>query len=558
MGFCLPKELSTKFVSALKSGELNIEKLSNMSSAERRDAFAKVLGEEAGKTTNALFESKLLLKNQQTGLINWIKKLTGITPEVRRDMLAKVERLDTVLEPESEKAFLADLVEHRLGTQVSSKEASEIAQLARNIEMTKASIENGGDRLDYGRARVAFGNYVSDLKNNADKLSIKERIQPKHIVRNLSDLGGLTKSVKASLDNSAIFRQGWKTLFTHPKEWLNNSRKTFSDAVKEFGGKNVMDEVQADIQSRPTYESMRKAKVDTGTTEEAYPSSLPEKIPGLGRIFKASQSAYTGFVYRQRADIFDKYLDIAKKAGVDITDATQLESIGKLVNSLTGRGHLGKIEPIAQTLNNVFFSPRFLKSNLDFLTAHQMQKGVTPFVRKEAAKNLIKVVIGTGSILAIANAVSPGSVEFDPRSSDFGKIKIEGTRFDVSGGMSSLITFLAREATQRSKSSTTHNLTKIDDPKAYKGATSLSVAGDFAQNKLAPLLSTALALRSGQDRFTDKPVNLNTTEGAINFGKLLLMPIPISNIEELQSNPNAAPLLAGLLADFFGIGTNTY
>lgn len=556
--FCLPEVLTKKFITALKSGELDVEKLADMSSPERRAAFSKVLGPEAGKATNALFESKLLLKNQQAGLINWIKKLTGITPEVQRDMIAKVNRLDEVLQPESEQAFLADLVEQRLGVGVTSKEAAEIARLAQDIEKTKAAMESGGDRMDYGKARVAFGNYVSDLKNNADTLTIKERLNPANVGKNISDLGGLTKSLKASLDNSAIFRQGWKTMFTNPKQWMSNARKTYSDIVKELGGKNVMDEIQADIQSRPTYDKMRKAKLDTGTAEEAFPSSLPEKVPGLGRLYKASQSAYTGFIYRQRADIFDKYLEIAAKSGVDVTEKAQLESIGKLVNSLTGRGHLGSLEPSAQWFNNIFFSPRFLKSSLDFITAHQMQKGVTPFVRQQAAKNLAKVVTGTGAILAIANAVAPGSVEFDPRSSDFGKIRIGNTRFDVSGGMASLISVLAREISGSSKSSTTGKITQLDDPKAYKGPTRLSVAGDFTANKFAPLLNTALTLAAGRDKFTDKPVNLNTQEGLINFGKLLLLPIPFSNYEELRDNPKAAPILAAMLLDLHGIGSNTY
>ena len=36
-----------------------------------------------------------------------------------------------------------------------------------------------------------------------------------------------------------------------------------------------------------------------------------------------------------------KVVQIAKKNGVDLTDQLQLESIGKLTNSLTGRGSLG-------------------------------------------------------------------------------------------------------------------------------------------------------------------------------------------------------------------------
>lgn len=556
--FCLPQFAADLFKAKLKSGEINPGKLASMTSEERHAFFAKFLGEDVAKQVNANFESKLLLKSQQQGIINWAKKTAGLTPETRRDILAKVERMTQILQPAEEKAFLADLAEQRLGARVTSAEASKIAELAKSVETTKQAMADGGDRLEYGRARVAFGNYVSELKNKADSLSLQERLQPSNIVQNVSDVGGTMKSLKASLDNSAIFRQGWKTLFTHPKEWLRNSSQTFKDIVDTFGGKRVLDEVQAEIQSRPTYDLMRKAKVDTGTTEEAFPDATIGKVPLLGRAYKASEAAYTGFVYRQRADIFDKYIDIAKKAGVDVTDKKELESIGKLVNSLTGRGNLGSLERIGGELNNLFFSPRFLKSNIDFLTAHQAQKGVTPFVRKQAALNLAKVVAGTATILGIANAVRPGSVELDPRSSDFGKIKIGNTRFDVSGGMASILTLAARIVSQSSKSSLSHKITKIDDPKAYKGATTLSTAEDFLENKLAPLPRFLLDLRSGQTKFNSKPLNLTSGEGIKNIATETLLPIQYSNYEELQKDPNSANTLVSMIADALGIGTNTY
>jgi hypothetical protein len=71
----------------------------------------------------------------------------------------------------------------------------------------------------------------------------------------------------------------------------------------------------------------------------------------------------------------------------------------------------------------VFFSLRKLKSDVDFLTAHQLQEGVTPFVREAGGGQSRPRSSGTAAILAVAHAVAPGSVEWDPRSSDFGKIK---------------------------------------------------------------------------------------------------------------------------------------
>jgi hypothetical protein len=48
---------------------------------------------------NSTFEAKLLLKDQQRGYLTWAKKLTGVTPEIRRDLISRIEKMDKVLNP---------------------------------------------------------------------------------------------------------------------------------------------------------------------------------------------------------------------------------------------------------------------------------------------------------------------------------------------------------------------------------------------------------------------------------------------------------------------------
>lgn len=541
MTYCLPKFASDAFKEKLKSGEIKPEKLSEMTSEERRTFFSDFLGEANAKQTNALFESKLLLKNQQQGIINWAKTVTGIKPEVLKDILAKVDRMTEVLQPKELDNFLSDLAERKLGFGVSVEEAGKITDLAKKVSEAKNNIESGGDRLAFGRAKVEFSNYVSDLKNGAKKSSLGDKIK---------EIPGITKSLKASLDDSALFRQGWKTLWTNPTIWAKNAAATFKDAYDTFGGKAVMDEINADIVSRPNYDLMKKAKLAIGNVEEAFPTSLPEKVPILGKAFKASENAYTGFLYKTRADVFDKYIDIARRTGVDVTDKTQLESIGRLVNSLTGRGNLGPLEPVANTVNNIFFSPRSIKSTIDTLTAHTFDKGVTPFVRKQAAINLLKIISGTAAIMVTANAVKPGSVEFDPRSTDFGKIKIGDTRFEITGGMGSVVTLASRLITHSSKSSTTGKVNKIDSGK-YGAQTSTDVFVNFLTNKLSPVASVIKDLQTGTDFSGNKSTPLNEA-------KNLFAPLPVTNYLDTRKNPNAADNLLTVIADALGISTNTY
>jgi hypothetical protein len=82
-----------------------------------------------------------------------------------------------------------------------------------------------------------------------------------------------------------------------------------------------MKELNADIVSRPNYGLMKKAGLKVyDVNEEAFPTSLPEKIPVLGRFYRATEHAYTAFVQKTRADVFDKYIDIARKSGVNLND----------------------------------------------------------------------------------------------------------------------------------------------------------------------------------------------------------------------------------------------
>lgn len=560
-GYCLPKYLVNDFLQRIKSGEINPEKLSQMSSAERRQFFTDILGEENSVNVNRLFESKLLLKNQQRGMVTWAQQIAGLRPEVKKDILSRINNMSEVLTPQTEQAFLEDLVAHKLGTAVTMNEAADIANLAKTANDAKIKMESSKRRgygepateaeMEYGRARVDFQTRMDELKADA------QRITPEELkARPLATLGkgfvrgaGIAKSLKATLDNSALLRQGLPTLLTHPTVWYKNAVQSFMDIANVMRGKDVMREVQAEIISRPSYEAMLKDKVAIGAVEEAYPDSqLLEKIPYLGRLHKASETAFTAFQHRTRADLYDLYTQIAKDSGLEQTTGI---GIGKLVNSLTGRGDLGQLERAAGAVNNIFFSPRLFKSHLDILSDPFKFKGKeNEFVRRQASINLAKMVVGVSSVLAVANAIRPGSVETDPRSSDFGKIRVGDTRFDVSGGIASLLTLGARVFSHHTKSSTTGKVTDLFAGK-YGQPTVWDVVINYGTNKLSPVAGTFKNVLQGRTFQGTKPT----------FGSELLnltAPLPITNAIELMQNPNSAPVLLGIIADGLGVATNTY
>lgn len=566
-GYCLPSFAAAEFKKALKTGEISPGKLAVLTSAERRAIFGKYMNEMQAQNTNALFESKLLLKNQQKGMISWAKKVAGITPETRRDMIAKVERLGKVLEPEELDAFMEDLVEKRLGFNVTPKEAENLSKLANKIEETKARIPENSPidskaRLDYGANVVAFKVYVDELKTaaKAGKLLSLETA-----AKLPEQIGNNAKSLVASGDFSAFGNQGIKVLLTNPEIWLKNFAKLPGNVIKALGGKDPLKEVWAGVMSRP---NSINGKYETAGAhlsllrEEAYPGTIAEKLPVFDRLLKASDVAYNGAILGMRADYMDKVIKTAERLGVDMTDPEQARGLGHLVNSLTGRGNLGKLEPAANNINALLFSPRFLKSNIDTLFFGLTDKEIrnNPLALKIAAGNTVKIAASIGLIMAFADRVAPGSVEWDPRSSDFGKIKVGNTRFDVTGGASSLAVLGSRMVPQwdeklgrwvfKTKSSNTGKITTLGSGE-YGSKTALDVFEDFWEGKAAPAVGFFRDLAKSE--FYDR-TPFRFVQGGFN----LIKPIPFDTVGDLLKDPEAADYLIGMIAASLFVPTNTY
>lgn len=562
--FCLPKFLADDFLAKLKTGEITPDKLASMTSQQRREYFTSFLGEENAKNVNTLYESKILLKDQQRGIITWARQTAGLSKKAEKDIINRVNKMASALNPANQDAFLEDIVAHKLGVTVTMEQAGDISLLAKKTAEKRMAMEASERRKigekqtpaekEYGDARVAFSNYISHLKSNSENMTFADYFKWQSwenaltkLGKGATDIAGLAKSMKASLDNSALLRQGLKILFTHPTIWYKNSVQSFIDIVKTLKGEDVLDVVNSDIVSRPTYDNMLKDKVAIQVMEEAFPTHLPSKIPVLGKLFKASEVAYTAFMQRNRADLYDLYTEIALKSGIKETTGIGL---GKLVNSLTSRGQLGRLEPVAGVVNNIFFSPRNVKANWDVLTAHALSKDMSGFARKQAAINLLKIVSGIAGILTLAKAVDDDSVEWDAKSTDFGKIKVGDTRFDVSGGLSGLVVLARRLATMSSKSSTSGKTVDLWSKNPYDQS-GKDVVYNFFENKFSPATRLALDLLSGTD-IKGKKISVG--------GELsqFIMPLPIATFQELQSNPNSADIILAIILEELGVSTNTY
>lgn len=589
MAWCLIRSEEQAFRQALVDKKIDPFKLADLSSEERRAIFEKYVTPDNAIQINSLYESKLLLKNQVIGFQTWAKRVVGMKPQVKRDIISKIERLNELelLSPSELNSFKEDLVRTRLGLGISLEEAQQInelsekrieakqvweAELKKNPEWSEKPFETREEwikdktRLEYGLRQVGIENYVNDLKLEARKIDFKKH-PFKATAKAIGQIPAIFKSLMASLDNSFFGRQGIKNFYGNRKQkkiWFRTFLKSFGDIKSELlktnTGITTMDMIKADIYSRPNAINGKYKAGDyrlNVLTEEAFPTSLPEKIPALGRLFKASEVAFSGGALRMRADLADMLIARADASGINTLNPDQARAMGHLVGSLTGRGSLGKGEVIANELNVLLFSARFFKSNIDTLTAHQFDPKATPFTKKVARENLFSIVSHIAGILMIANFLDPDSVDEDPRSTNFGKIKIFGKWTDITGGMRGLVTLVAKlMPTQRdgvwgswSKSSA-GNWTNLQEGKwGQQDGVDLLMDSIFL-NKLSPVASIARDALEGE-MFDGSPFNIK--QSIIES----ILPLSVQTYLDVKDEETGV-IVATMISEFIGLGVSTY
>jgi len=581
--FCLTRDRALKFKRMLVSGKISPEKLNKMNSEERRAFFEKEFG--SGKEINALYESKLLLKNQKRGIISWAKSVMKETPTLRdTSIMAKVSKLNKAMNEKELDTFLDDLVEQKVGFQLTKQEFNDLSNLAKSAqekhEVALARLDGDGkwrseeDKnkygMDYGNAQVAYNTYFNDLADNARKgviATIRDAYKNRGIWSGtgvlVKELGNFvaenSRALKASWDNSFWGRQGRKAL-SRPatsKLWLKNFLKSFSDGFNilirgKKMGDNIKDSTLAEIYSRENWLNGKYKmgkKLAIGVREEEFPTSLPEKIPALGRLFKISEVLYETGAMRLRADIADKFYLMAENNNQNLNNKDVIGEINDITNIMTGRGTVrGLEESGGEIINKAFFSAKFAISQVQ--TATKPFTAKTQFAKKQAAYNLMSLVASTGIIMAMASILWPERVEWDTTSTNFGKIKIGNTWIDLTGGFGSYMVLSERIRRQQYKNTYTGIVTKFNE--GYGSPDGTGVFWNFLENKTSPMASVIKDLIKGKTFGGDKPTIFNESVE-------LMTPIILSQGKEAyESEGQASDMLIAVIADGLGFSASSY
>lgn len=548
---------------------------------------------------------RYLLKNQQAQLKSWVNKnlKEGIDTSTRKTLVEKIESLQKPLsQSKADKELLNGIIKQTLGFSVTTEEAKSVMDKYSSYKNSRANLLKKHPKyLTYTNkqfesalakelvAAKKNGNQPTEdtpilklmadlmqLKDQFDKAKVRsERSERSALVNGIDTFFGTLKSLKATFDAS-FGRQLSTSLISFQKGQAKESGKAWWSGMKAlFSNKEQRQLMFGMLMVRPNSlnGNYNKLKISTGIREEAFPE--PFEWAGMfGKVGEKVGGGVSGFLSRFD-DSYTLSLQIARANMADVMieqygmQDLQSWNAGEYVNQITGRGELFATknnEKAQHFVNIMMFSPRWLMSRVRTLTDASLwlKKGRNPIetMRAKTAATqigwlMLMPVLVKGLLRAMDDDDPHGEdawdrfiSAFDPRSSDFGKMQIGDTRFDLTFGIASLVTLASRMVTGKS----------ITSEGATRDTTVKETLGNFLQGKSSPGLQTVSALRTLligwangvplEDRETAYGVKIASWD---MVGETVL-PIVLSNLFEIKDLPSGL----GVLADALGVGTSTY
>lgn len=522
----------------------------------------------------------------------------GINPRAIKQAEEKLDEIVDLIASGEDSNSIGIKLNLKPGTIDAIKKKHKIGGADKDIEdavkqISSSPIEKASDDVNLPPTQTPAEEVLEDIPSGPDnKLHWKDT---------LDFLGPFQRSVQSMGEMSRPLRQAKIPTLFHPR----SSGPAFKNMFKAALNPDHVAEVMREVDSRPfanisefklnpktgnlddvTRNLYREAGLRVSDLEEAFPSRLAEKLPGLRQITKRSEAAYQAYGDTLLPNEFDRIMSKYGFSPTNLPDNETLRQIGNTVNTLAGSGGGGKAfeeaVPIAQ---KILYSPRYQKSQVDLLNPWNYSGSSSRFgeiggkeLRRDAGLFGAGAVGGIAGLDALSDDVD---VIWNPLDSDFAKIKIGDTRFNPLGAVNPLIRTGSRLAKNAGNFAFGDDFNELIEPLVGEESANKKVdAGrelaNFGRSKLAPGLPTLLG-----DYFAGQRENKETGEMEMHnvvgeplrdenyFGKNFETPYlghtlgdntplyyqelgEIANSENPELNWLAAPL------GFFGADSNTY
>ncbi len=558
MDKCIPKEI----VDELKKIDFK-----NLSTIERENAFKNIVGDDkVAKDINMLYEKSRTLINQDRAFNKFINNINGVNAEKKLKIKERFQEIKKLKKDTIQNEDLLSLVQDTYNKKYDLDIPLDVVEKINNVnkeidildKARQGTPDSSPEKLAYGMKVGELSDIINSQINPSKGLKgygqdILKRISNQEttggkvrqgVIEGVDALSSpVLKSIKASWDNSVLFRQGLKVLTASPKTWSNAAKNTFkvwSNVANRAELEKTAQAFRADMVSRDLYKDALDSGLAIGVAEDFFPTNIAENIPGLGNLFKASDDSFTMFTQGARMDLFEKYVNTFKQMNNGAMPSKKiLEDFSILANELTGRSSLGKAEAIAGTLNKIFFSARFQKANLATVYRPIFDNKLSAEARTIARKNLAVHTAFVASILQTAALFT--DVGFDPKESTFGKMRIPGTDkwIDLTGGLASYLTLVGRQY----KAFTTKTKYREDTP--------FDIFINFLAGKLAPTPGVLRDIFEKRNFQGEKP-----TIGSVT--RSLFTPITADNVvRNYQEGDDASIVALQALLESIGAGVSS-
>lgn len=436
---------------------------------------------------------------------------------------------------------------------LKSRYKKQITDLEKKIEGGDYGPDVKSEPIELDKEALELKDRMIKLKAEREARLAQQEYEQMSKAKKALDLGNQSldaiRTIQTNPDLSFFGRQGIKYFMTHPIQ----GPKLFWESVKQAFSQKRYDRWLHDIHNSEAWKLIEEsglAVLDPNTLhaakrEEQWRSQLIHKIPGAGQVAKASERAFTSAANMARVDWFMEGVNILEKQGKTWENSPEeYKGWASAVNNMTGRGGLGAFEPTVGQLAIPFWSPRLIASNVNLFLNPIYYTKMPKTARIMLIKNMAQYV-GTGiAFLALAKTMG-ADVEIDPRSSDFGKIKVGNTRYDVWGGASQYIRVLTQIFKGQRK--TGNEISELNT------RSKVMTAGNLIRTKLSPIIGFALDAGVFHENVVGEKVEWKDAYK-------LMIPMLYNDISEAAKDDKGGPstaTIAGLLS-FLGIGAQTY
>lgn len=522
------------------------------------------------------------------------EKLHNLRTEAK--LVNRLQELENGIEPKSEKKKIARNREiEELRKKIKEHDLTKLAdykkRTSKQIEELEEKIKKGDFAPDEKKAPLKLDAEAQKLKDELLRLKEEREIRLMKIEyekrtnlekagRLLGEIVGVGRVAKSSFDVSMPMRQGLWGLSSQLLDLPIGDNKGFAkqrQLASEFGKmytalatEKQYRRIMAEIHESPRYDMAQKAGLNIidplsrleEQRLETHGPTIAEKIPIIGKGFtveiggkpvkiggfslvQKSERAATTFVNTMKWNIFNNFTDMFEKQGKTFENSPDLyKAAADYANQSVGQGKMPEwLKKASPLTSKFFFSVKLQASRLQLLTYLANPRFYTKVpkeIRLAYMKDMIKFLALGTAIIGTAKAFGL-SVGANPYQSNFGKIKVGDTEYDVWGGFSQWATFLSREVGGKSSDKGGH----------VKDANRLDIVGRFARSKGSPEASLVYNVLDKKNYLGEKT---NLKKESIEF----VTPLIGKDIYEAQQDGGVQQAIITAILGAHGVSVQTY